>query len=86
MPPCHGCRAITTLYIGDLIPDISEADLRAAFAKYGTLTEVAKTRGKPFAFVSFETRASAEKAAAATHNRLFIKSAKVRVLWGRRND
>jgi len=58
----------TKIYVGNLSFDVSENDLRDAFSKHGTVTDVAvvmdKISGQPrgFAFVTMETKEGADAA------------------------
>uniref|UniRef100_A0AAR2JHC4 RRM domain-containing protein n=1 Tax=Pygocentrus nattereri TaxID=42514 RepID=A0AAR2JHC4_PYGNA len=52
------------LFIGNLPNDISEADFRRLFAKYGEPSEIFINQGKGFGFIRLESRALAEIAKA----------------------
>jgi RNA recognition motif-containing protein len=65
------------LFVGNLSRDVTDAELRAAFEPFGTLTsaEVVKDKfgggSKGFAFVEFADKAQAEAAIAGLHQKPF---------------
>lgn len=75
--------SISTLFVGGLAPEHSEADLRDVFYTHGELKSVKKLESKGVAFVTFATRQAAETAAEALSNRLLVKGQRCKLLWGR---
>ena len=69
-------------YIGGLVPDITEQDLRDEFYSFGEIASVRVVAFKMCAFVTFTTRAAAEKAA-AEKGPIEIKGQRCRMMWGR---
>jgi len=62
---------------------IAEQDIRDAFYPYGELTEVKVIPKSSVAFVTYASRADAEKAAEKLQNNLNIKDIQLRLHWGR---
>ncbi|CAD6250618.1 unnamed protein product [Miscanthus lutarioriparius] len=71
-----------TVYVGGLDPNVSEDELRKAFAKYGDLASVKIPFGKQCGFVQFVNRADAEEALQGLNGSTIGKQA-VRLSWGR---
>ncbi|WVZ74951.1 hypothetical protein U9M48_023064 [Paspalum notatum var. saurae] len=71
-----------TVYVGGLDPNVSEDELRKAFAKYGDLASVKIPLGKQCGFVQFVNRADAEEALQGLNGSTIGKQA-VRLSWGR---
>ncbi|KAJ1279654.1 hypothetical protein BS78_04G170700 [Paspalum vaginatum] len=71
-----------TVYVGGLDPNVSEDELRKAFAKYGDLASVKIPVGKQCGFVQFVNRADAEEALQGLNGSTIGKQA-VRLSWGR---
>ncbi|CAN6273152.1 unnamed protein product, partial [Urochloa humidicola] len=71
-----------TVYVGGLDPNVSEEELRKAFAKYGDLASVKIPVGKQCGFVQFVNRADAEEALQGLNGVTIGKQA-VRLSWGR---
>lgn len=69
-------------YIGGLVPDITEQDIRDEFYSFGEIASVRVVAFKMCAFVTFTTRAAAEKAA-AEKGPIEIKGQRCRMMWGR---
>lgn len=69
----HG--AVSTLFVGQVAERVTESELRSLFAPHGALrsvsivTDRATGRGKGFAFVEYEQRASCFRAIDALHRR-----------------
>ncbi|KAG7672014.1 hypothetical protein Ndes2526B_g07031 [Nannochloris sp. 'desiccata'] len=76
-------RTIMTLFIGGVVPEISEEDLKDSFYPYGEVKAVRKIETRKCAFVTYTTRDAAEKAAAALAHQLIIKGEKLKVMWGK---
>ncbi|XP_051216816.1 polyadenylate-binding protein RBP47 [Lolium perenne] len=71
-----------TVYVGGLDPNVSEDELRKAFAKYGDVASVKIPVGKQCGFVQFVNRADAEEALQGLSGSTIGKQA-VRLSWGR---
>ncbi|GFH09766.1 uncharacterized protein HaLaN_04970, partial [Haematococcus lacustris] len=75
--------SVTTLFVGGVGPEISEEDLRDHFYGFGELAVVRKVDAKSCAFITYTTRASAEKAAEELHSKLIVKGQRLRLSWGK---
>ncbi|KAK9820416.1 hypothetical protein WJX72_010055 [[Myrmecia] bisecta] len=75
--------SITTLYVGGLTPDMGSEDLRDKFYAYGEIQSIKVLSARHCAFVTFTTRAAAEKAAEELNNRLIINGSRLKLMWGR---
>uniref|UniRef100_A0A0D3F6P5 RRM domain-containing protein n=1 Tax=Oryza barthii TaxID=65489 RepID=A0A0D3F6P5_9ORYZ len=71
-----------TVYVGGLDPNVSEDELRKAFAKYGDVASVKIPLGKQCGFVQFVSRTDAEEALQGLNGSVIGKQA-VRLSWGR---
>ncbi|XP_015689340.2 polyadenylate-binding protein RBP47C'-like isoform X2 [Oryza brachyantha] len=71
-----------TIYVGGLDPNVTEDELRKAFAKYGDLASVKIPVGKQCGFVQFVNRPDAEEALQGLNGSTIGKQA-VRLSWGR---
>ncbi|KAL4431000.1 hypothetical protein ABPG75_006256 [Micractinium tetrahymenae] len=76
-------QTICTLFVGGLTGDISEDDLRDQFYPFGELRSVKKVASRNCAFVTYATRAAAEKAADELANKLTVKGHRLKLLWGK---
>ena len=74
---------IMTLFVGGVGPAVSEDDLRDVFYPYGELKSVRKLETRACAFVTYTTRAAAEKAAEALTSRVTVKGEQCKLLWGK---
>lgn len=72
----------TTLFVGGLAADATEADLAGLFQAYGALAQVRVPPGKNCGFVEYMERPAAEAALAAVHGHVLRGSA-LRLSWGR---
>lgn len=72
----------TTLFIGGLSPMVSEAELHAAFARFGDIAYTKIPANKGCGFVQFMHRPHAEYAMAAM-NGVVMGGQAIRVSWGR---
>lgn len=72
----------TTLFIGGLSANVSEADLRAIFGRFGDIVYVKIPTGKGCGFVQYVERSVAERAMAQMHGQV-IGNGPVRISWGR---
>lgn len=77
-------KTITTLWVGGVMPQVPEEDLRAKFASFGVLSSLKMVAQKNCAFVTFAQRAACEEAAKNLHNRLQINGHHMRLAWGQR--
>ncbi|KAJ4842094.1 hypothetical protein Tsubulata_007939 [Turnera subulata] len=76
-------ESIKTLYIGGLDARISEQDLRDPFYAHGEIESIKMVLQRAIAFVTYTTREGSEKAAEELSNKLFIKSHRLKLMWGR---
>jgi len=72
----------TTVYIGNLAPETSEAILRTIFQDYGTIEEIKMQTDKGFGFVRYTQHDSAARAIVAINGRMICSKA-VRCSWGK---
>jgi RNA recognition motif. (a.k.a. RRM, RBD, or RNP domain) len=72
----------TTLFVGNLPPQATEAELAHLFQSFGALTHVHIVQGKNCAFVQFTARAPAERAHGALQAYTLHGQA-LRIAWGR---
>ncbi|KAF5203390.1 Pre-mrna-splicing factor rbm22 [Thalictrum thalictroides] len=72
---------IKTLYVSEIKNAITEQDLRDHFNAYGEVTSVKMVPRCSCAFVTYLTRAGAEKAAKEFTNILVIKGLKLKLSW-----
>lgn len=77
--------SITTLWLGGLEDDATESQVRGAFKAPGDITSVRILAVKSCAFVTFTTRAAAEKAAEEA-GKLTVGKIPCRVAWGKRQS
>jgi pre-mRNA-splicing factor RBM22/SLT11 len=69
--------------VGGLTPEVGEADIRDQFYHFGELTSVRVVETKFCAFVTFASREAAEKAVEEMQNKLIVKGARLKLLWGK---
>ena len=69
--------------MGGLTPDVTEADLRDAFYSFGEVTGIRVIEARRCAFVTFAERGQAERAAEELSNKLIIRGARAKLMWGR---
>ena len=75
-------ESITSLWIGGIDSEIiTEEDIRSIFYIYGEIKGVRLIAEKQIAFVEYESRKQAEKAAEALYEKLEIKNQKLRLRW-----
>nr|GMD73753.1 polyadenylate-binding protein RBP47B' [Ipomoea batatas] len=72
----------TTIFVGNLDPNVTEEELRQIFLQFGEIIYVKIVAAKACAFVQFAARASAEEAIQRM-NGTVIGQQIVRVYWGR---
>mmetsp|Transcript_8828 Transcript_8828/g.23757 ORF Transcript_8828/g.23757 Transcript_8828/m.23757 type:complete len:581 (-) Transcript_8828:638-2380(-) len=75
--------SITTLFVGGLTGDITEADLQDHFYAFGEIAAIRKVDAKACAFITYTSRAAAEKAAKELYGKLIIKGTRLRLSWGK---
>ncbi|KAF5471216.1 hypothetical protein F2P56_011669, partial [Juglans regia] len=72
----------TTIFVGNLDPNVSEEELKQTFLQFGEIVYVKIPVGKGCGFVQFGTRASAEDAIQKMQGKM-IGQQIVRISWGR---
>nr|XP_033782403.1 putative RNA-binding protein 15B [Geotrypetes seraphini] len=82
-------RATRNLFIGNLDHNVSEIELRRAFAKYGIIEEVvikrpARNQGGAYAFLKFQNLDMAHRAKVAMSGRVFGRNA-IKIGYGKAN-
>ncbi|KAL9264548.1 Polyadenylate-binding protein RBP47C-like protein [Drosera capensis] len=72
----------TTIFVGGLDPNVTDAELRQSFSQYGEIVSVKIPSGKGCGFVQFANRSNAEEALDKL-NGTVIGAQTVRLSWGR---
>ncbi|ONI05918.1 hypothetical protein PRUPE_5G028700 [Prunus persica] len=72
----------TTIFVGNLDPNVTEEELKQSFMQFGEIPYVKIPVGKGCGFVQFGTRASAEEAIQRMQG-MMIGQQVVRISWGR---
>lgn len=72
----------TTIFVGNLDPNVTEEELKQTFLQFGEIVYVKIPVGKGCGFVQFGTRASAEEAIQKMQGKM-IGQLIVRISWGR---
>ncbi|WJX91323.1 Polyadenylate-binding protein rbp45 [Trifolium repens] len=72
----------TTIFVGNLDPNVTDDHLRQVFVQYGELVHVKIPSGKRCGFVQFADRSSAEEALRVLNGTL-LGGQNVRLSWGR---
>jgi len=72
----------TTVYIGNLTPDVTEALLHSMFDDFGQIEEIRMQKEKGFAFIKYKGHEEAARAIASVHGR-FIGPKVVKCAWGK---
>lgn len=80
MPPAD--RNIMSLFVTGVEDDLPEFKLREFFKAYGKIKSLVCSHMSHCAFVNYETREAAEKAAATCQGRAVIAGCPLRVRWG----
>ncbi|EEF48891.1 nuclear acid binding protein, putative [Ricinus communis] len=73
----------TTIFVGNLDPNVTEEELRPIFLQFGEIVYVKIPVGRGCGFVQFATRASAEEAIQRMQGHV-IGQQPVRISWGRK--
>jgi pre-mRNA-splicing factor RBM22/SLT11 len=76
-------KSIVTLWLGNVEPDMSEADIRAVIYPYGQIASFNIVRTARCAFVEYVDREAAEGAAAQLYNALMVNGRSLTVNWAR---
>jgi hypothetical protein len=74
------------IYLGNVHPETTEADLRTVFSPYGVIENIKMLKDKNCAFVNFVDIASSAAAHQAGQSGLLLRGQQVRVNWGRQSD
>jgi len=80
-PPAD--KSIITLWLGNVEPDMSEADIRAVIYPYGQIASFHLLRTARCAFVEYADREAAEGAAAQLYNALTVNGRSLSVNWAK---
>ncbi|KDP22083.1 hypothetical protein JCGZ_25914 [Jatropha curcas] len=75
----------TTIFVGNLDPNVTEEELRQTFLQFGEIVYVKIPVGRGCGFVQFGTRKSAEEAIQRMQGHV-IGQQPVRIHWGRKQD
>ncbi|XP_065866879.1 polyadenylate-binding protein RBP47B' [Euphorbia lathyris] len=75
----------TTIFVGNLDPNVTEEELRQTFLQFGEIPYVKIPVGRGCGFVQFATRVSAEEAIQRMQGHV-IGQHPVRISWGRKQD
>lgn len=74
---------ITTLWVGNISPEMTEDDIKSAFYQFGELKSIKKVDSRNCAFVTYLSRDCAERAAAQLAHSLVINGQPCKLLWGK---
>jgi RNA recognition motif-containing protein len=74
---------ITSLWVGNLLPDMTQQDLRDVFYAYGHIQSVHIIPQSKCAFVDYGDRAAAEYAASQLHNNCLVKGRSLTINWAK---
>ena len=80
-PPAD--KSIITLWLGNVEPDMTEADIRAVIYPYGQIASFHLLRSARCAFVEYVDREAAEGAAAQLYNALSVGGRALSVNWAK---
>ncbi|KAL9458742.1 hypothetical protein AB3S75_007584 [Citrus x aurantiifolia] len=75
----------TTVFVGNLDPNVTEEELKQTFLHFGEIVNVKIPVGRGCGFVQFAARASAEEAILRMQGHM-IGQQQVRISWGRKQD
>lgn len=77
-------KSVMHLFIGGVEePYCSEKDLKDYFYQFGEIRQIKLVKTQKAAFVHFASRDAAERAGAASYNKLAINGRSLKVMWGR---
>jgi pre-mRNA-splicing factor RBM22/SLT11 len=82
-PPAD--QSVTTLWVGNVDEKLVEDDMRGVFSKYGD-AQYKMVSSRNCAFITFNSRASAEAAMLGLFNKLQVHGQSLRLAWGRRKE
>jgi len=72
----------TTVYVGNLTPDVTDALLRTFFNDFGPIEEIRMQKDKGFAFIRFQSHDGAKDSIASMHGKV-IGMRSVKCSWGK---
>jgi pre-mRNA-splicing factor RBM22/SLT11 len=78
-----GDTSITTLWAGNLTPDITAEDIREAFYPYGHIGNIHLVAASKCAFVEYASRSEAEHAAKQLYKSLLVKGQSLSLNWAK---
>ncbi|XP_031557090.1 nucleolysin TIAR-like isoform X2 [Actinia tenebrosa] len=77
----------TTIYVGNLPPDVKDYDLQQLFSQYGNIVEIKLFADKGYAFIKFNTHNEATSGIVGTHNQTTLGDPNnpylLRCSWGK---
>merc|ERR1719436_531269 len=76
-------KSITTMYIGGLVPGVTDKDIRDKFYVFGEIRSIKVVPKQSCAFVTFVKREDAEEAASKMYRNLEFKGKRANMMWGR---
>lgn len=76
-------EGVTSLWVGGLTPQVTQADLRDKFYGYGELGEVKMMTERRCALVTFLMRSSAEEAAKGLYRNLSVHNQQLKLWWAK---
>lgn len=76
-------QSIATLWVGNLLPDTTQQDLRDVFYAYGHIQSVHIIPQSKCAFVDYGDRKAAEHAASQLHNNCIVKGRSLTINWAK---
>lgn len=84
MPEPPKDTTITTLFVGGITEEVTANQLHGAFSTYGQVKGIKMMSKFACAFVTCQSRNSAEAAVEGLHERLYVKNVRLKVLWARK--
>jgi len=76
-------EGVTSLWVGGLTPQVTQADLRDKFYGYGEIGEVKMMTERRCALVTFLMRSSAEEAAKGLYRNLSVHNQQLKLWWAK---
>merc|ERR1740130_2490259 len=76
-------EGVTSLWVGGLTPQVTQADLRDKFYGYGEIGEVKMMTERRCALVTFLLRSSAEEAAKGLYRNLSVHNQQLKLWWAK---